>query len=362
MRSDEVRGERAMGTTDQWLNDVEAEPIHCEAADWLLRLQSPRVSMQLRDEFLGWIESDPGNVSAFVELAWTSYRTWAANSHLADMQKHIEHLYPLATQNAVRAKAPMRRTLYAMAASIAVAISLCAALVHYGAELVKVVASPEARTAKFETSIGQNRAVTLDDSSRLTLGGRTRVEVAISRKERTVTLHQGEAYFEVAKEARKFTVHAGTVNVTALGTAFNINSTGDRTVVTVTEGRVVVTPHLQGTGRVGEHGLYLSAGEQTTASQDSLGAVISVPDWQAVISWPTGRLSFRKRPLRDAVGDVNRYSHKPLVLAPELGDITVTGTLTINNIEVWVKSLEKAFGVTASEESDRIVIRPNAKR
>jgi transmembrane sensor len=185
------------------------------------------------------------------------------------------------------------------------------------------------------------------------------VVVALSSKERTVTLHEGEAYFQVAKDqARRFKVHAGTADVTALGTAFNINRSHDSSTVTVVEGTVLVTPTAQRSQGAGLRGVRLKAGEQIIASNLSIGIPVAVSDLASVTSWQTGRLSFRKRPLREAIGDVNRYVQKPLVLAPEVTEIAVTGTLTINNIGGWINSLERVFDLRATEEPDRIVIRP----
>jgi ferric-dicitrate binding protein FerR (iron transport regulator) len=57
---------------------------------------------------------------------------------------------------------------------------------------------------------------------------------------RQVTL-KGEGFFDVAHDPRHpFIVKAGTLTTTVLGTAFNINTTDSKTVVTVTRGRVEV--------------------------------------------------------------------------------------------------------------------------
>jgi transmembrane sensor len=361
MRNGDLGGERAMDNTEHWLNGVHADPVQHEAVDWLLRLQSAAAPQGEEAAFLAWMDQDARHVSVFGELFWTSYRAWAmSSSNLANLRNLIEQRFPVAEQAAKTLHPRSRHRIYAVAASVGLFVSFCAAVVHFGMDSEQIVPFSVAKTAVYDTPIGENRTIVLEDASRLTLGGRTRVEVALSKKERTVTLLEGEAYFEVAREqARSFKVHAGTVDVTAVGTAFNINRSNDSSVVTVAEGRVLVTPKTQRSGQTEMHGVYLNAGEQTTATQDSVGGVISVRDWPAVISWPTGRLSFRQRPLRDAIGDVNRYAQKPLVLAPEVGDIAVTGTLMINNIGSWVKSLERAFDLTAVEEPDRIVIRPN---
>jgi transmembrane sensor len=360
MQNDELGGERSMDPDERWMNAVPADPAQEEAADWLLRLQDVSVSEEDEAAFKAWMDQDGRHVSAFLQLFWTSYRAHAIpSSRLDHLRRLIVERYRFAERVAEIPHSPVRRRLYAVAASVGLFISACAALVHFGLDSDLMTPFRMAKTDVYDTTVGENRTITLEDASRLILGGRTRVEVALSKKERTVTLHQGEAYFEVAKdEARNFKVHAGTVDVTAVGTAFNINLSSDSSVVTVAEGRVLVTPKVQRPGTE-TRGLYLNAGEQTTATQHNVGSAVSIQDLPAVISWPSGRLSFRQRPLRDAIGDVNRYAQKPLVLAPEVGEIAVTGTLMIDNISSWVRSLERVFDLTAVEEPDRIVIRPH---
>jgi ferric-dicitrate binding protein FerR (iron transport regulator) len=57
--------------------------------------------------------------------------------------------------------------------------------------------------------------------------------------------------------------------------------------------------------------------------------------------------------------DVNRYAPKPIVLQGDaLGALVITGTVERANIAGWVGSLERAFDLQATEEADRIVIRP----
>jgi transmembrane sensor len=350
-------GEHGMDPTERWLNQVQGDSVENAAADWLLRLQGPAVSQKEKAAFLDWIDGDPLHVAAFFGLFWTSYRAWStSNANLVIVQKLIQQRSPATEKRALQVRASSRWR-YAIAASVALLVAMSVGVVHFG---LNGWQSTPAQTALYETPVGKNRTVVLGDNSRLTLGGRTRVEVTLSRKERTVALHEGEAYFEVAKEPRRnFVVHVGAVDVTAVGTAFNINRSKLRSIVTVTEGRVLITPKGELPSDARTSSLYLNAGEQITATEDHVSSVASVRDLPAVISWPAGRLSFRQRALRDAIGDVNRYAPKPLVLAPEVGDLTVTGTLMIDNIGSWVKSLERAFKLKATEESDRISLAPD---
>jgi ferric-dicitrate binding protein FerR (iron transport regulator) len=74
--------------------------------------------------------------------------------------------------------------------------------------------------------------------------------------------------------------------------------------------------------------------------------------------WQIGHLAFRLQPLRYVLEDVNRYAHKHIVLENEsMGALIITGTVERENIGGWVKSLEYAFDLEATEEADQIVLR-----
>jgi transmembrane sensor len=103
----------------------------------------------------------------------------------------------------------------------------------------------------------------------------------------------------------------------------------------------------------------LDAGEQTMTGSAGIEEPSKVEDPAAATSWQTGRLAFRLEPLHYVIEDVNRYAPKPIVLEGEgLGSLTITGTVERDNITGWVNSLQRVFDLEATEEDDRIVIRP----
>jgi transmembrane sensor len=218
----------------------------------------------------------------------------------------------------------------------------------------------------FATAVGENRTVMLSDGSTIALGGDTRLEVTLSEKIRAVELAKGEALFMVAKDVRRpFKVHAGDATIVAVGTAFDVRRGSDHAVVCVATGRVLVEPvaHFLPVFVMHEfmpklRAVHLDAGEQTTAGSAGIDEPTKVQDPAAITAWQTGRLAFRLRPLRYVLEDVNRYAHKRIVLeGDEVGALMITGTVERANIAGWVKSLERAFDLQATEEPDRIVIR-----
>ena len=168
----------------------------------------------------------------------------------------------------------------------------------------------------------------------------------------------------VAKDAaRPFKVHAGDATIVAVGTAFNVERNSDRAVVSVTEGRVVVEPvsHFLPVSVLHEfkpklRSVHLVAGQQTTAG--SAGIEEPTKMESPATDWQTGHLAFHLQPLRYVLEDVNRYAQKPIVLASDdVGALVITGTVERENIPGWVKSLERAFDLQATEEADQITLR-----
>ena len=79
----------------------------------------------------------------------------------------------------------------------------------------------------YETRVGEFRTIILSDSSSVILNTNSRISVAFNEQSeiRRINLLQGEAYFDVAKDAqRPFVVNVNKREIRAVGTAFNIKS------------------------------------------------------------------------------------------------------------------------------------------
>src|SRR5581483_7239884 len=94
----------------------------------------------------------------------------------------------------------------------------------------------------FETEVGEQRSVVLQDGSVVTLNTSSHIDVDLRKDRRVIRLSRGEALFQVARDAtRPFDVVAGPVTVQAVGTEFNVDRRDARTTVTVVEGQVRVS-------------------------------------------------------------------------------------------------------------------------
>ena len=126
--------------------------------------------------------------------------------------------------------------------------------------------------------------IILADGSKVFLNAASSIKypVSFTGNERRVEI-EGEAYFEVAKDATKrFIVSSRGVQTEVLGTHFNINSYADEQTQTVTllEGKVKVTK--------GEVLMTLNPGQQATSTDNDF-IKKTAADLQQVMAWKNGR-------------------------------------------------------------------------
>jgi len=165
---------------------------------------------------------------------------------------------------------------------------------------------------------------------------------------------QGEAYFEVKKNARlPFVVAAGGALVEVTGTRFNVRAYrhADRISVTVTEGTVRLsearTPANQTPVQAGETGWFVpenrSISHAPTLNPNTL-------------SWKTGILDFRDTPLPEVIAVLANTYHRSFDLSPALNRCTVTVRFDHRSLEEVLSVLQSTLGLEVREDGKHIVI------
>jgi len=216
------------------------------------------------------------------------------------------------------------------------------------------------KLAHYVTGIGETRTVTLDDGSRVTLNTASVLDVAFSAAERDVRLAEGQAMFQVAKDAaRPFVVAAGDRRITAVGTAFDVRVDRDRVAVVLVEGHVVVDP-LKPKGLAGfipRLGRYdLNAGEQLVAASNEAVAVRTT-DAERVTSWQQGQLIFRHDTIASAVAEMNRYSTVQLVVTdPQIANLRISGVFKTSTPDNFIAALTSAYPIDVDKRSPLVTV------
>lgn len=349
-----------MAKVIRFSNRMEAQE---QAAGWLARVDkglSPADEIELRR----WLREHAQHREAFLELA----ALWDEADRLAELAA----LFPLERMTDRRdGVVGAQRWLYATAAAAgAVLVSAAVFLMLRAPELVEGVGEA-LFAAEYSTQVGVQAVEHLPDESVLRLNTYTDVDVEYTPARRTVFLHRGEAYFEVAPDpSRRFRVHVGNRIVEAVGTAFNVRlDPGGELHVTVTSGRVRV---ISSEARATEQQPTLRAPNATTLVEGDLAVLSYSPgeaetrvrrlqpaDIDIKLAWRRGALIFRGEPLDTMLEEAGRYTTAEFVLADEeLADIRVGGYFRVGDIDSLLAVLRENFGIEAERMSeDRIILR-----
>jgi transmembrane sensor len=339
---------------------VKPDEIEDEAVRWFTRMQSADISIQQTLQWQSWMSEDPAHAEAYRRIEETWHRLDdVPRPPLLNAREVEEDDYdgsiPVAEWNARKARA--RPRLFAIAASVALALVAAGAV---------AIALNLTRGEILETRTGENRSIVLADGSRVVLGGSSRLRFRLGDRKREMYLLRGQAFFEVARDAKRpFVVAAGQASVEAVGTEFDVTRNEDRIVVSVLEGRVAVQPEqplidlpwLDGLAQrpKGPAGT-LDAGRRTTVAVSGIGPS-ETANAASITGWQQGQLSFDNEPLRYAVEAVNRYSQVHIeIVDPRISDLRISGTAIGERSEGWISSLEAAFDIKATRADGKILL------
>jgi transmembrane sensor len=201
----------------------------------------------------------------------------------------------------------------------------------------------------------------LKDGSTVRLNTDTSLETSFSARQRRLTLHRGEAYFEVAHDPdRPFIVDAGNLEVRALGTAFNVYLEGETGVVTVTKGVVRVSErNVPGTRPPQSELLYPD--QQLSGDRRGLGTASPV-EADHRLAWRDGRLVAEAMPLAALVKELSRYHPNRIFIAEhQLAERTVSGVFMLEDLDSILLALEhtaQVRSVTLEDGSVQLIGAP----
>jgi transmembrane sensor len=311
-----------------------SEEIEAEAAGWAARIDRGPIDGDDKAKMAAWLAADPRHLGAYARAEAVS-----------------------ATFDRMRAlKAPGGVTATPVVSRRAVLgwSSLAAAAV---AGVLFVPATRDSGERRYASARGELQQVALAEGSLLTLGTDSEVVVRLVDDSRQVSLLQGSAMFDVAHDtARPFTVTAGPMAITALGTSFSVERdlTGGRVIVregTVAVARGTDRPEL---ARAGDRAIWTSAA----------GGPIEVTAIDPValrreLAWTEGMLAFEGRSIAEAAAAFARYSDIRIVITdPSLSRRTVTGWFSTSDPRGFAHAAAASLGAVAEDRGDTVIIRP----
>ncbi len=282
------------------------------AMDWLLRLDAAPEDDTLRAGLADWLAVDSRHAKAWQQAQHAWHLVGEVPPRFVAAPATPALPAPLPRPSSWRRRA--RRL-----ATAAVAAGLLLALLPSMLLQMK---------ADYVSGTGEQQRITLNDGSVVYLGAASAIAIDLKPEARHVTLLRGEAFFEVAPDkARPFTVTADTLDVTVLGTAFDVRRGDGGYTVGVEHGAVRV--HQDG------HALTdrLLPGQQL-AIQEAAGAALHTISPQDVGAWREGRLFVQDATVRDVVSVLQRYLTGHIaVVDRDVASRRVTGIYDLNDPE-----------------------------
>lgn len=173
------------------------------------------------------------------------------------------------------------------------------------------------------TSRGEMYVVTLSDGTKVWLNSASSIHypVVFTGSERKVVI-TGEAYFEVAKDAKRpFIAEAKGMVVQVLGTHFNINSYADEPAMktTLLEGKVRVRS-------ADNSQMILDPGEQAKMMGGKL-SVLKEVDVDAEVAWRFGYFNFDNTDLKTLMRQLERWYDMEAVYEGNVPDVKSFGEI-----------------------------------
>ncbi|GAA4807119.1 DUF4974 domain-containing protein [Olivibacter ginsenosidimutans] len=209
---------------------------------------------------------------------------------------------------------------------------------------------------------GTTYQLTLPDGSKVWLNACSELTfpTVFGKESRNVRL-KGEAYFEVASQARQpFVVEANGSTVSVLGTAFNISAYSDepQVLTTLTGGSVAVS--------LGEHRLVLTPGEQAKADISNRQLGKARVDPEVFLAWKGDYFVFDDLDIQSIMHQVSRWYNTEVVFQGLIPTKKFGGTFSRTKpIEELLSYLEKLGNMHFKLENDsyfkkerRIVVMP----
>ena len=306
-----------------------SDDVQAEAAAWLVRLQSERRTEADAQAFRQWLVADPSHSVSFeaVTTAWDIS---------GGLPRDLRGISEVPAGNS-------RRKVMAGAATLIA-----------GTGAFGFWRSAQAQT--YQTEVGEQKHVSLDDGTRIFLDTDTRLHVRFNTSQRSAVLQQGRVNFRtVSDSVRPFVVSAATSRIIASPSNMDVRLDGSQLSVVLVNGSVEVL-------RSAVQPEKLQSGDRLVISADGVGRR-DRPVLLPLLAWQTGQAIFENGRLADAVREMNRYSNVKLRIAdPEAGELRVSGIYSVGDNVAFATSVAKLLPVKLMQGESQIEIVPDRNR
>ncbi|WP_338868098.1 FecR domain-containing protein [Spirosoma sp. SC4-14] len=214
---------------------------------------------------------------------------------------------------------------------------------------------------QIHTRYGETQTVTLPDGSRVQLNANSTLSYRPNwdnDADREVWL-DGEAFFKVTKQQTasgrlKFITHTPNLDISVLGTQFNVNTRRGNTVVVLSEGKIQLSQPDNKKAPV----ILMKPGELAVAQTGIEQVTVKPEKPQRYTAWTRQEFAFDNTPLRDIAQQLNDTWGVTLVFEDnDLAERRFTGNLTSQDLETLLATLAATFDLEVTRNENNIYLR-----
>ena len=256
-------------------------------------------------EILDWIESSPENQKQYNQLK----NLWVVTGLDYPDQVAVPGFSFPETQR-ISVQHILYRSILKYAAVFILAFTLGSLSLYYINRNERVELSSLYNT--IDVPYGERSQITLYEGTKVWLnsGTKFRYPVAFSKETRDVFI-EGEAYFDVAKDAKHpFVVRAGQLKIQVLGTRFNVcaYANDDEFTTTLDEGSV------NAVNTTNSRNVILNPGEQVILNRETNGLKRLQVNSQLYTSWKENLLKYENAPFEEVIKKMERWYDVKIVV------------------------------------------------
>lgn len=296
-----------------------------EAAEWLMLFMSNDVTEADQRGWRQWRSAHPDH-----ERAW---------QHIESVTKSLKVLEPsmgykvLSPYSVIESSSKRKLLSLLLWGSVTGTAGLLAARTE----------TWQQHMADYHTGAGEQRTVTLNDGTQITLNARSAINVRFDDVRRVIHLVGGEVFVVTAQalskpdDTRPLTVETTEGSVRALGTRFGVRQNENETAVAVQKSAVEITPIAGSFSRTVQEGEFVSF----TQTKIGVSREISPAD----NAWTRGQLIATDMPLSEFTTELSRYRIGIVRCSPEVAKLRISGVFPLHDTNRILGSLPNALPV-----------------
>jgi transmembrane sensor len=320
----------------QPVSDATAE----QAAEWLTLLMSGDATGYDRQCWQQWRAANPEH-----ERAWAHIEAVINRLKALDPKAAYQVLSPgAAAAQLPTSKSPRRRKVAGML--------LWAGSAGAAGLLGSRTGTWQQLAAEHRTRTGEQRTVSLEDGTRVTLNTGSALSVRFDSDVRLLRLLAGEVLIVTAHAAtgaaaadpRPLIVETDAGRIRALGTRFTVRRREKDTGVAVLENAVAILP-AEGTGEP----WLARAGQRISFTRSTIFPAVSAGEQDA--AWSRGQIVADNVRLADFLTDLGRYRSGIIRCDPAVADLRFSGVFPLNDTDRILASLPEVLAVQVQQRT-----------